>query len=1203
MLQELNIEQLNNPHFVLFPTVTDRTAWHAFGLPAILVVPHSLDLNGKVMAGSEVQSVRILIETASSRAPVVGHVNRGVYKPDENIYVKTLNMSDITSRRFIPGTVTNGKFEYTTRTGITSTLDYISHAAYFDVSDVTIETETLPPARYVMVYESTFAYRRTSKTTGELMCIDYNDIRTGRFTFTINHPGEVIRKIVDITPALYFTNAKRSQDTTIAFYRPMMEVLQDVYDEQNFLEEVNWVYNIQPQYIPYVSYLLGWELPNFPSRSVDNMRKLMLKNVVRLQKLKGTKRVIRELFDLFGVVADITNVWWTPEGTEFVGVNESSAGGTYTVESQPTATTEPILYNYSTSGFGEITAPLINRPARWDMLKERGVVVRAILVTVGSDAYNTLLTWPSEIGAEDYQISQFTDPVLATTSDSLTSPVESSVTQDGFLGSSTVLIDNLGNSSLVDSAGTTPISNIKFDYTLNSMAFNFDKHIEFSNTAIFVFATYGYDKVTVPSAMENYQSNRFDVSLFNPDADNIDTSILPFMVDFLFRVKAFHSLLRKLNYTLTQSEVYQVTDYCVGGDYSQKPELDLGKQQTPPEAIIPGNSSECVRDPVDLGYRQWDIRYRKTIIEQLSAEFEAWKALGDNCSMNKYGQDRVLSSDVRTQRRIVSDGNIYQSDNERTTFCDLDGRDYCYKGRVADVLVDRNIVPSNEYWKFGSGCLLGMGSGVYYDFTTLGVNLHFDNLYKFNDNGNILKHLAVQKPPLGIQKYSMIMPGHRFASISNLVSDFTHPTYKLRPWDTEIKCECGFPTPTWLNAMLTVGTDDDEYLTYDDAPYVVVGNGIAEDIHSMSDHSVGATSGFAESDVAHTMYSSYVTGNDAITFDTLEDVPSGVEFVSTNDPLFESRGLCGSGDYEDYIDGYPASYGTFSGTDFDVDYFPSATPGSDEEELEYGLGIPEESISFVALFTLSSFIRDDDPKYAGYRLDCGCLQAGCSGTSTEQDTTCKIMNFIDDDGRFDFNPDRFELAATARMDENINPESLSMNHLDIILFQLKQLDGEVSQFGYPVSDPFPADGSFEYRDSYGLIYEVSWQTHEPYLDVVVKVEDPRAWGAPRNGRVENHEIYIDGTITTTRDVFRRDNNGDWVLNSSGFISELGEFKWIYVCGNPFINPFIHRLDHEVDDAFSFSTDGHTFTTYGRESATVTHEDSVPVLEFLFGSGI
>ena len=86
---------------------------------------------------------------------------------------------------------------------------------------------------------------------------------------------------------------------------------------------INWIRKIPPQLFPYLSYLIGVELPTQSGvQDLDKIRRRMLERGTELQKLKGSELAIKELFSILGFVVEIINLWVDEEGDRFFGPNE-----------------------------------------------------------------------------------------------------------------------------------------------------------------------------------------------------------------------------------------------------------------------------------------------------------------------------------------------------------------------------------------------------------------------------------------------------------------------------------------------------------------------------------------------------------------------------------------------------------------------------------------------------------------------------------------------------------------------------------------------------------------------------------------------------------------------------------------------------------------------------------------------------------------
>lgn len=280
------VYDFNNPSFCLLAVNNNRTAWKPVGVPVILVVPHRYDPNGTTLPNSGILNLRIYIEDVPREALVAGHQHIGQRFPDKELYAITLSSIEL-GDRLIPlvnttiaktdGTavelsdaVTGDIVTLTTSTGLTDQITFVSDADYYDLSDVLIEVELLPPDQYNLVYQAGY-FNRAISTDGlsEFLCIDASTTAVAIFKFKIDHPGKVLNEFYRLTPPPYLTSAKKSEDKTVDLYRPFTDILNDAMDEQGFIPRINWVFDAPPEAIPYLSSLLGWDIPYFPKTLED----------------------------------------------------------------------------------------------------------------------------------------------------------------------------------------------------------------------------------------------------------------------------------------------------------------------------------------------------------------------------------------------------------------------------------------------------------------------------------------------------------------------------------------------------------------------------------------------------------------------------------------------------------------------------------------------------------------------------------------------------------------------------------------------------------------------------------------------------------------------------------------------------------------------------------------------------------------------
>jgi len=329
------VAERHNVSWAMMPNNNDRTAWRPFGLPMILVEPNRRNAAGQPLDNSAVRSVRIAIENVPRETLVAGHDHVGLRYPDRELYVRNVSTLDLYERQVDPsaqvfftadGTqinfedaTTGDLMQFTTTSGVRDTITYIRSANYYDLSDILLEVEELAPDYYTISYQADYYVRVLSRTDeGELLCIDSSQIATSVFRHTINHPGQVIEETTRLTPQVYLSSQEsKATDDTIGLYRPFTDILQDIYDELNLLQTINWVDKITPQFIPYLAFLLGLDIPFFPE-SLDSLRRTMLRNIVRLQQLKGSRRALIEMFELFGFQTYLINLYWAKDGSRLI---------------------------------------------------------------------------------------------------------------------------------------------------------------------------------------------------------------------------------------------------------------------------------------------------------------------------------------------------------------------------------------------------------------------------------------------------------------------------------------------------------------------------------------------------------------------------------------------------------------------------------------------------------------------------------------------------------------------------------------------------------------------------------------------------------------------------------------------------------------------------------------------------------------------
>src|SRR6185369_5177721 len=99
----------------------------------------------------------------------------------------------------------------------------------------------------------------------------------------------------------------------------------------------------------------------------------------------------------------------------------------------------------------------------------------------------------------------------------------------------------------------------------------------------FVFSTYKREKLIISDALKDLRSNRFDIKVLEKaSGEEVNPQTLEFLIDYIFKLKPFHALLRKIAFTMTETDVYNVQDMCVGGDVLEREGTKIGELQVPP---------------------------------------------------------------------------------------------------------------------------------------------------------------------------------------------------------------------------------------------------------------------------------------------------------------------------------------------------------------------------------------------------------------------------------------------------------------------------------------------------------------------------------------------------------------------------------------------------------------------------------------------
>lgn len=842
----------NQVSFYLFPINNNRTAWKPIGLPVLLVVPRRRTTTGIDIENSSISNVHIYIENVAEFAYVVGedHIlsdGTQLKYPSNELYRKTLYTQDLKDRLLDfrdltyvdpTGEITQnpqpGDFiKFTTATKVIDTIPYYSDADYYDLSDVTIDIEILPPGYYNMVYSADFYYRNINTSDQSFICVNEQDPIAATFRFGIDHPGTVMQEMYRLTPPPYLTSAKKSEDTTIEFYRPFADAINDIYDEQKLLESINWVSATPLEVIPYLAFLLGWDLPYFPqtkgAKSLDSIRRAIIKTTVYFQNLRGSEKAITELFSIFGIEAYIERLWVSEDGKLLIRPNQNLPleHQTDTIKAINTDQIDLLVNGFTAnSSKQKIINPSTNQIIASQLNVKTNLLFTPNIITLKNntnvithsnditiEAYTTTTHYTNTAGEKvltpaceyltNFSQNLYQDPVnygqdsLQVTVDGIYinrklefTNADNDILYEGLLGKSTVRVSGplgkvtasehytVSNNKFYLNKAFAPLNDdITYDVFNNVISFTYNGYVLPEQT-VFIFAYYKRVNVLIPPQLEENLSNRFNlIVVTKANEEQVDSKTLTFAIDFLNKVKAFHSIVNLYRTSTELNETYEVTDLSIGGDTAQRSGTGIGTLQVPP-AIIP---SVICGDPIASGYKPTDIALRLRKLENLSEEQYVQYSLGHDqnarddqnfggrISPNKadttatagyyaaYGQtviknDRAEETYQKYHPNANANSHAYGTQNNppaaehstinntinvistnrdsssfgsftvekrlqpTTALYPLDGfTDYAYKGRVEDELLYRSTLETTDAVVLKTGPI-SMGSGVYYTF-------------------------------------------------------------------------------------------------------------------------------------------------------------------------------------------------------------------------------------------------------------------------------------------------------------------------------------------------------------------------------------------------------------------------------------------------------------------------------------------------------
>jgi hypothetical protein len=1018
------------------------------------VEPWKRDRAGNSILNSSILSLAYLIEEAPDQSLVAGAEHRGILVPELQRYRLDIQASQWLANRIdlkglifyqggdplkeitVDEAVEGDTFQFTLIRGTTDTIPYYPDADYYDLSEFIIETGAqLPKDHYNFTYEFTY-YHRVVTEFDELYCIDDSDIRTGRHGILHQHPGDAHYRMVKSTPAMYFDQSIALEDNEmVKFLRPWADLLQDVTDEQTLIENINNLHKIPAQLMPYLAYLIGVDLP-YISAAGDNIRRALLERGAELLRLKGTKRVLTEMFAIFGFAIDVVNLWSSTDGNIFIAPGEQLPDNYENEEITVVEKchVEPLFQANQDGDFGAFEVPLLYRPL--------GNITLYGFRASGTDQLEDV------VDAFDASTTAYDQDTCGETQQGFIQPSEFLAAASGsYLSTSTLLLDFQSGKVIASThQGEEVLSEVScsYDPVTNVATVYFDHWYPAQKDYFYCYATYRRQALIVPNRLTDYEANRFDIQITSFEGEVPDSDLLDYLLDAVFRYKPFHSLLRKIAFTIDLADVYQVTDFCVGGQVRQEPGLAAGELQVPPP-VAPSESIGAEElCTLDRGFKEDDLALQSSVLEGLEEEFEAWKALEDHlitdptlynrltaispptesldetesdCQYNPRGQDRSQKVDeecntledgrdgISPQCGIFPSGGILpggdirqekENTDPRRTICDISKNvlDYCYRARVKNILDPDFIIQLTDMFRCNP-CTTMLGRSVFWldalpesvkrKITTLAHPIARAREETARDGLTLFKSDCTYVPS-NPENMPLVFPASRVSAYiekDNLFLPGHRPptmgnlavNFVSSSWDMkpwDYDMTCD-GFPDPLNAHLETGSDGIERILFDSVPYTIAANGIESDIGTWGSHTGSPVSA---NKVTHAIY----TTAEESPYVTLEGtVYTEEDGLDTENEIFPSwNGTCEND--KDYIDGHPAVTGLYD--DFPEGYCHDR-PDYLCQVAEVGLGLPEyggagSGTELSLLFKCGSGIRVEKTEsihhfWRGIRLDCGCL--------------------------------------------------------------------------------------------------------------------------------------------------------------------------------------------------------------------------------------
>lgn len=129
-------------------------------------------------------------------------------------------------------------------------------------------------------------------------------------------------------------------------------------------------------------------------------------------------------------------------------------------------------------------------------------------------------------------------------------------------------------------------------------------------------------------------------------------------------------------------------------------------------------------------------------------------------------------------------------------------------------------------------------------------------------------------------------------------------------------------------------------------------------------------------------------------------------------------------------------------------------------------------------------------------------------------------------------------------------------------------------------------GKVLYKDEYGQIYDVQWETVNGLIDITTIIKQPYVWGEEPQAYIRNGILYRLGIITTQRQILRIFDGG-YEIMAEGSSQTEDYVQTNYQCERGPVDNFLYHINYHVsDDIENRVYDGISWTDPNESTSTV-----------------